>query len=341
MNTANTNNNNNEGMVQTTRTTTRIGFGSCHKNKKSASPPIWDVITADRPNIWIWTGDTIYSSSKRDPVTGKKRYGPADPTELKLAFDEMKMNRTIGYYDFLSNSNPRVEIYGTWDDHDYGGNDSGSGIPNREMRQNLFWDFLGYSRDSKRRQGSGGSSGGDGVYHSVDLEDGKIQLILLDTRSFRQDHFIPSLALKIPLGNAIACFTRWLTAGLNLHKFAWLWGMKDCQGNEFLGEDQWKWLEDTLIHSSSSTSYSNEEEEDDKLLSKEFVDEAHFGGFMTKADDDFKAGKGNNRKEFIENLIRESKKKKAEKRKAEEEAEEKTLELDSNWKSLLREMQGK
>lgn len=82
-----------------------------------------------------------------------------------------------------------------------------------------------------------------------------------------------------------------------------------------------------------------EDDEDEKLLSKDFVDEAHFGGFMTKADDDFKAGKGNNRKEYIENLIRESKKKKAEKRKAEEEAEEKTLELDSNWKSLLRDMQ--
>ena len=86
---------------------------------------------------------------------------------------------------------------------------------------------------------------------------------------------------------------------------------------------------------------SEDDEDEEKLLSKDFVNEAHFGGFMTKADDDFKSGKGNNRKDFIENLIKESKKKKAEKRKADEEAEEKTQELDSNWKNLLRNIQEK
>ena len=59
---------------------------------------------------------------------------------------------------------------------------------------------------------------------------------------------------------------------------------------------------------------NSDQEDEDELLGKEFVDEAHFGGFMTKADDDFKSGKANSRKEYIENLIRESKKKKAEKK---------------------------
>ena len=51
---------------------------------------------------------------------------------------------------------------------------------------------------------------------------------------------------------------------------------------------------------------NSDNDEDDNLLGKEFVDEAHFGGFMTKADEDFKSGKANSRKDFIENLIRES-----------------------------------
>jgi len=80
---------------------------------------------------------------------------------------------------------------------------------------------------------------------------------------------------------------------------------------------------------------SDDDEDTEELLSKNFVEEAHFGGFMSKSDDEFKAGKGNSRKEIIENLIRESKKKKAEKRKADEEAEEKTTELDGNWKDLM------
>jgi len=84
----------------------------------------------------------------------------------------------------------------------------------------------------------------------------------------------------------------------------------------------------------------SDNEEDEELLSKDFVNEAHFGGFMSKADDDFKSGKANSRKEYIENLIRESKKKKAEKRKADEEAEEKTQELDDDWKGLLQHMAG-
>ena len=85
---------------------------------------------------------------------------------------------------------------------------------------------------------------------------------------------------------------------------------------------------------------SDEDEDIDTLLDKDFVDEAHFGGFMTKSDEDFKAGKGNSRKEIIENLIRESKKKKAEKRKADQEAEDKAIELDNNWKSMLKDIAG-
>jgi len=78
----------------------------------------------------------------------------------------------------------------------------------------------------------------------------------------------------------------------------------------------------------------SDDEEAEELLGKEFVEKAHFGGFMTMDDDQFKAGTGNSRKDFIENLIRESKKKKAEKRRADEEAEEKTVDLDKSWKEL-------
>lgn len=218
---------------------TRIAFGSCHKNKLAASPPIWDTIrVVEQPDIWIWTGDAIYPSNK-DPKTGRKTYGPSQPLELQKEYEILKENSTVGYQAFL---NSPVEIYGTWDDHDYGGNDGGNSMPDKEMRKDAFWKFLGYTPHSH-----------SGVYHSVDLENGRIQLLMLDTRWFRQDHCIPSLALKMPLGNAIACFTRWLSAGLNLDKFAWLWGVKDCKQNQFLGEEQWKWLEESLLSSSQSS----------------------------------------------------------------------------------------
>lgn len=225
-----------------TTTKTRVAFGSCHKNKKVTVPPIWDAIRAENPDAWVWMGDAMYPSS-RDPVTGKKRYGPASPTELQRGFNELKTNQTIGYMQLLKEDN--IPIFGTWDDHDYGGNDMGQEMPQRRERQNIFWEFLGY-----RPAGGGEAAQHDGVYRSVDLEkDGRIKLLLLDTRWFRQSHCIPSVAHKMPMGNAIACATRWWTAGFYLSKFAWLWGMDGCEQNEMLGDAQWKWLEEELSNS--------------------------------------------------------------------------------------------
>jgi len=77
------------------------------------------------------------------------------------------------------------------------------------------------------------------------------------------------------------------------------------------------------------------DDEDDNKLDAKFVSEAHFGGFMTKTDDDFKSGKGNSRKEWIDNMIAESKKRKADKKKVEDELEEKTNALDDNWRDIF------
>jgi hypothetical protein len=35
-------------------------------------------------------------------------------------------------------------VAGIWDDHDFGGNDMGSKMPNKLERRELLWDFLEY-----------------------------------------------------------------------------------------------------------------------------------------------------------------------------------------------------
>jgi alkaline phosphatase D len=236
----------------TTTTTTTIAFGSCHKNKKSAIPSIWESIVrqdddAAPLDAFVWTGDAMYPSYY-DATTGKKRYGPASPQEIAQGFDEMKTNTTIGYTRLLEK---HIPIYGTWDDHDYGGNDLGKHMPNRSERQQVFWEFLGYQPHTH-----------DGVYHSIDIvrrketaddddTNNKINLIMLDTRSFRDDHCIPSVAHQHALGNVIACMTRWLTAGLDLWKYAKWWGKEGCEQSGILGEDQWAWLETQLLTSTA------------------------------------------------------------------------------------------
>ena len=99
--------------------------------------------------------------------------------------------------------------------------------------------------------------------------------------------------------------------------------------------------EETLTHFGKALSEieqfedpRSDDEDDDKKLGASFVEETHFGGFMTKSDADFADGRANTRKEWIEQMISESKKKKAEKQKVVEETVEMTRDLDKGWKEL-------
>ena len=265
-------------------TTTTIAFGSCHKNKKATVPSIWEsIIREGQPSdqqseqsptsldAFVWTGDAMYPSYY-DENTGKKRYGPASPEEIARGFADMKVNTTIGYTRLLQSPQP-IPIYGTWDDHDYGGNDMGKHMPDQRARQQVYWDFLGYQPARTIRSSGTSAAHQEGVYHSIEIfprssrsnndqenetpigdhshHKNKINLILLDTRSFREDHCFPSVAHRHPLGNVIGCLTRWLTAGLDLWKVASLWGKGGCETATMLGEEQWAWLEHELLTSTA------------------------------------------------------------------------------------------
>jgi hypothetical protein len=248
----------------TTTTTTRIAFGSCHKSLKSSTPPIWSkILPPATPNTqqqqhddnyldgWLWLGDAIYPNH-RHPITNKKYYGPAPPNEIEIGLHEMKHNNaTIGYKDFLhrlvnQNQEKRNQLSqlpivgGVWDDHDYGGNDMGSNMPNKKERQTIYRDFLSLDhgsnnnqQQSQSQQSSSSSSTSssssssstststskqkndkeqniqdrDGMYHRIDFENGKIRFLVLDTRWHRDDHCIPSFVRS----DVTACFVTMLS----------------------------------------------------------------------------------------------------------------------------------
>lgn len=204
---------------------TKIVFGSCHKSKYTDAQ-IWDTIRSEHADAFFWTGDAIYP-----PVR--------DLASLEMLQHEYdKLIHNPGYASLLETG---IAIFGTYDDHDYGLNDGGSHIPQRIERAALFWNFLQKSAPVPNRQG---------IYHSVEWESDivHIRTIFLDTRWFRQNHCLPSVAGKFPLGAGVACMTRWLSAGL-LPGF--------CQQHEpndaILGTMQWQWLEDQMLHHVSST----------------------------------------------------------------------------------------
>jgi len=179
-----------------------IAFGSC--NKQSHEQPLWNAIARQNPNLFIWGGDNIY----------------ADTEDMsKMAQDYQTQLENPNYKEFLNTINH--QIYGVWDDHDYGKNDAGKEWAYKTESQQLFLDFMGVDSTNARRNRKG-------IYYTEDIEtkDKTIKLILLDTRYFRS-----------PLQDDKESEKRY----------------KPWQNGEgtLLGETQWNWLENELKNSTA------------------------------------------------------------------------------------------
>jgi alkaline phosphatase D len=137
----------------------RIALGACHKLDMPLT--IWDVMLAQKPDVFLFTGDTIY---KDTVVMEEKRAEYA------------KLAAVPGFVRFRET----VPILATWDDHDYGANDGGADYPKKDEAKQIFLDFFREPKDSPRWKHGG-------VYGSWVLGPAgkRVQVILLDTRYFR------------------------------------------------------------------------------------------------------------------------------------------------------------
>jgi len=132
---------------------------------------------------------------------------PGTPTRLRHLYNMQLADR--GYQELL---NASVPIVGTWDDHDYGWDNSDKTYPYREESQAAFMDFIGEPAGSPRRTQKG-------VYtsHMFDFGNGipgrKVLVILLDLRYNKDPYTTPN--------------------------------------GDFLGEEQWNWLDKTLRESNA------------------------------------------------------------------------------------------
>lgn len=146
----------------TTNTTTEnfcIAFGSCSNQNKNQS--ILDLIVKRNPNAFVYLGDNIYGDTR-------------DMNEL-----QQKYNQLAAKPEF-QRLKKATRILATWDDHDYGENDAGRYYPFKEASKAIFLNFWEEPKNSERWKHKG-------IYHSVMLDNAPldIQIILLDTRSFR------------------------------------------------------------------------------------------------------------------------------------------------------------
>jgi alkaline phosphatase D len=140
---------------------TRIAFGSC--SNQDRPQPIWDAVLAWDPELFIFAGDNVYGD-----VSGPDMAG------LKAAY------AAAGRVPGLSALREQVPALATWDDHDYGRNDGGADFPYKAQAQRLFLDYWGIAEGDPRATRPG-------VYHAQIFGPvgRRVQVILLDTRSFR------------------------------------------------------------------------------------------------------------------------------------------------------------
>jgi alkaline phosphatase D len=116
-------------------------------------------------------------------------------------------------------------LYATWDDHDFGWNDSGRHYPFKQESKSLFLDFFGDQGDSTIYQH-------EGIYHTVYLEKfGKrIQIIFPDLRTFRDD--------LLPYNGTHKDDPRF--------DYKMDYSPYSTSDSTLMGQEQWHWMEEQL-----------------------------------------------------------------------------------------------
>ncbi len=199
------------GVDQVEGVPSRIAFGSCARSIKPQ--PILNTIVDTDPDLFIYLGDNIYADTRLAPLM-KAKY---TQLAIKRPFRRLRAN---------------VPVVATWDDHDFGGNDDGVENRFKTVSEAIFLDFWRVPSDSPRRSRPG-------IYGHHIFADGdrRLQLILLDTRYFR-DKATKNRRKDIKGPGA---------------KYRRRYKPDPDPENTMLGEAQWAWLEERLRDSADIT----------------------------------------------------------------------------------------
>ncbi|RTY85913.1 alkaline phosphatase D family protein [Flavobacterium sp. RSP15] len=182
----------------------KIAFGSCSNQSNSLS--IFDVVVKHQPDLFIFLGDNIYGDTENmHTLQAKYEQLAAKPT-----FQNLKKN---------------MPIIATWDDHDYGQNDAGRHYPKKKESKELFLNFFEEPIASERRKH-------EGIYTSYlyETKGKKVQIILLDNRTFRDDYKLYNNEFKDD----------------KRYFYSLDYAPVQNPDSTYLGAEQWKWLETEL-----------------------------------------------------------------------------------------------
>ena len=137
----------------------RIAFGSCAD--QTLDQPILNEVVKKQPQLFIYLGDNIYGDSY-------------NARQLEAEYGKLSCKKE--FQNLITHTN----VIATWDDHDYGHNDSGDDYEPKEESKQIFLKFFGEEKNAERQNHKG-------VYTSYTYGDSSnlVQVILLDLRTFR------------------------------------------------------------------------------------------------------------------------------------------------------------
>lgn len=182
----------------------RVAYGSC-ADDDAPNHPVWGALESVNADLVLMLGDNVYADSPEFKDA---------PSKQLMQAEYAKLSASPGFAR-LRASTP---MFATWDDHDFGRNDGGASFAFKTQAAEIFKEFWEYPTDDPARARAG-------VYAERRVRHAglDVQVILLDTRSFRGALTDAGRSLSCPLKNYELNTT-----------------------GTFLGEEQWRWLESQL-----------------------------------------------------------------------------------------------
>jgi alkaline phosphatase D len=183
----------------------RFGLGSCgHQDHELKT---LQLASEQKPDLFIFLGDNVYADTK-------------DLSKMKESYTKLANQPSFQALKKVS------KLLAVWDDHDYGWNDSGRHYELKEQSKEVFLDFWNEPTQSTRRSHKG-------IYHAewIEHQGKKIQILLLDTRTYRDD------------------LRRWPKDNPRPKQYFYSLDYEPYANADstLLGDMQWKWLEEQFM----------------------------------------------------------------------------------------------
>lgn len=228
--------------IDNSKSITTFGFGSC--NDQTKEQPLWKLIKAHNPQLFIMMGDNVYASK---------------PENRPIMDQYVKLNENKDYLDLRE----AVPFMATWDDHDYGQADGGIDNPHKQEARKTFRQYWTYLKNIIPKDQ-------EAIYHSRivgEKNKKRVQFIILDTRYDRSPLAkpvdpAPVMIPAVPQLPSTPLLKSGNTAELKEDPTAppvpvpvkappppptpKMYGLNEDPKARILSDEQWKWLEAEL-----------------------------------------------------------------------------------------------